>query len=159
MLISNKTRGGKMLTDLILYLHKENVYNISLFLSPLGIKASHDLIKMLNILAKKQKISEFKGDKILLDFISNNLKPIIRYNMKLVNNTFIPSELYNIPILHQKVKDADCSGVYVFVHTSGKIGLGSALSCRDRLQDHLNSFYGHRPNTFLHKWVLDNGGD
>lgn len=171
-ILSNKTIGGKMLTDLILHLHKENVYNIPLFLSPLGIKASHDLIKMLNILAKKQKISKFKGDNILLDFISNNLKPLIRYNMKLVNNTFIPfpggrsprdrpegtSEFYNIPILHQKVKDADCSGVYVFVHTSGKIGLGSALSCRDRLQDHLNSFYGHRPSTFLHKWVLDNGG-
>lgn len=69
------------------------------------------------------------------------------------------SELYNIPILHQKVKDADCSGVYVFVHASGKIGLGSALSGRDRLQDHLSSFYGHRPSTFLHKWVLDNGGN
>lgn len=36
--------------------------------------------------------------------------------------------------------------------------MGSALSCRDRLQDHMNSFYGHRPRTFLHNWIIDNGG-
>lgn len=41
--------GGKLLTELILSLHKQNVYNIPLFLTPLGIKASHDLIKMLNL--------------------------------------------------------------------------------------------------------------
>ena len=156
-ILSNKTRGGKMLTELILHLHKENVYNIPLFLSPLGIKASIDLINMINLLPDKQK-SKFKGDNLLLDFIKNNLKPIIRYNLKSTNNTFIPTEVYNIPIIRQSVKDADCSGVYVFLHISGKLGLGSALSCRDRLQYHLNSFYGNRPGTFLHKWILDNGG-
>lgn len=138
-----------MLTELILHLHKENVHNIPLFLSPLGIKASNDLIKMINILAKKQKKSKFKGDNLLLEFISNHLKPIIRYNMQLSLNTFIPIKTYMIPILRQKVEDADCSGVYIFVHKSGKIGIGSALSCRDRLHDHLNSFYGHRITTFL----------
>ena len=45
---------------------------------------------------------------ILLDFIKNNLKPIIRYNLKSTNNTFIPTEVYNIPIIRQSVKDADC---------------------------------------------------
>ena len=29
--LSNKTIGGKMLTDLVFHLHKENVYNIPLF--------------------------------------------------------------------------------------------------------------------------------
>ena len=66
--------------------------------------------------------------------------------------------MYNIPILRQKIEDADCSGVYIFKHISGKLAVGSALSCRDRLQDHLNSFYGHRPKTFLHEWVINNGG-
>ena len=104
---------------------------------------------MINILAMKRK-SKFKGDNLLLEFISNHLKPIIRYNMQLSHNIFVPIKDYKIPILRHKVENADCSGVYIFVHKSGKIGIGSALSCRDRLQDHLNSFYGHRITTFLH---------
>lgn len=43
---------------------------------------------MINVLANKN--SKFKGDNMLLDFISSNLRPNLRYNMKLTNNTFIP---------------------------------------------------------------------
>lgn len=59
-------------------------------------------------------------------------------------NTISPLNRFYIHILRQKVEGADCSCVYVFVHGSGKIGIGwspAALSCRDRLQDHLNSFF------------------
>lgn len=130
---------------------------IPLFLTPLGIKASHDLIKMINLLPEDKK-SKFRGDNLLLDFFNLHSKPIMRYNMKSSLTRIIPIKSYNIPLLYQKVEDADCSGIYVFVHKTGNIGLGSALSCRDRLQDHMNSFYGNRPNTFLHRWILDNGG-
>ena len=143
-----------------------NIYNIHLFLTPIGVKASLDLINMMNLLPSSTKISpkksdilsDFKGDVLLLDFIVDHLNPIIRYNLEFNENTYTPIKMYNIPILRQKVEDADCSGVYIFKHKSGKLAVGSALSCRDRLQDHLNSFYGHRPKTFLHEWVLENGG-
>ena len=86
----------------------------------------------------------------------NNERPYPRFSTK-ATRTFDdvdnddPSEDASRPTKRQKVEDADCSGVYVFLHKSGKMGIGSAISCRDRLQDHLNSFYGHRPTTFLHK--------
>ena len=143
-----------------------NIYNIHLFLTPIGVKASLDLINMINLLPSSTKISQkksdilsdFKGDVLLLEFIVNHLNPIIRYNLEFNENTYTPIKMYNIPILRQKVEDADSLGVYIFKHKSGKLAVGSALSCRDRLQDHLNSFYGHRPKTFLHEWVLENGG-
>lgn len=74
--------------------------------------------------------------------------------MKSSLTRIIPIKSYNIPLLYQKVEDADCSGIYVFVHKTGKIGLGSALSCRVRLQDLMNSFYGNRPNYIVEYWTM-----
>ncbi len=60
--------------------------------------------------------------------------------------------MYHLPIEYQKVIDGDCSGVYCFVHKeSGKYGIsGSAISFRNRLNDHMNSFYGNRLRSHLH---------
>lgn len=158
-ILNKKSLGAILLTELILNLHKQNVHSIPLFLTPLAIKASHDLIKMINLLqGSSKKNSKLKKDNILLDLKKNHLNPIIRYNMESCLKTYNPIKSYNVPILDKKVEDADCSGVYVFLDKTGKKGIGSDLSCRDRLQDHMNSFYGHRPRTFLHNWVIVNGG-
>jgi hypothetical protein len=105
------------------------------------------MIKLLPL----DKKSKFKGDNLLLEFLYTQLNPILRYNMESSLTTITPMKSYKIPLLYQKVEDADCSGIYVFLHKTGNIGLGSALSCRDRLQDHMNSFYGNRTKTFLHR--------
>jgi hypothetical protein len=78
--------------------------------------------------------------------------------MQLSLKTIKPNHMYNIPLKYQKVIDGDCSGIYCFVHISGKFGIGSAISLRNRLNDHLNSLYGHRLKSYLHEWVIANGG-
>ena len=49
-ILKDKTRGGVLLSNVILNLHKQNKLDLPLFLTPIGIKASHDLINMLNLL-------------------------------------------------------------------------------------------------------------
>lgn len=66
--------------------------------------------------------------------------------------------MYNLPLEYQKVIDGDCSGIYCFVHISGKFGISSAISFRKRLNDHMNSLNGHRLKSYLHEWVIANGG-
>ena len=66
-----------------------NKYNIHLFLTPIGVKASLDLINMMNLLPSSTKIYPIKpgdspgfmGDVLLLEFIVNHLNLIIRYNL------------------------------------------------------------------------------
>lgn len=41
---------------------------------------------------------------------------------------------------------------------TGYYGIGSAISCRSRLIDHMNSFNGHRLRSHLHDWIITNGG-
>lgn len=73
--------------------------------------------------------------------------------------TIITIDEYKLPIAHQRVLDGDCSGIYCFKHKpSGKYGIGSALSCRNRLNDHINSLNGHRTRAKLHDWIINNGG-
>jgi hypothetical protein len=50
------------------------------------------------------------------------------------------------------------SGIYIFYHNSGKFAIGSALSFKRRLTDHLNQFKGHRTMQKLQKFVDANGG-
>src|SRR6218665_2002200 len=79
--------------------------------------------------------------------------------MQLSLNTIKPNIMYDLPLKYQKVIDGDCSGIYCFVHKeTGNYGIGSAISCRDRLYDHMNSFYGHRLKSRPHGRVLANGG-
>jgi hypothetical protein len=143
-ILKDKTRGGILLSNVILNLHKENKLGLPLYLTPMGIKASHDLIDMLNFLPTNNN-SRFKGDNLLLDSLSSKTNLVIRYNMENTLKTIIPIVEYKLPIGYQKVLDGDCSGLYCFIHkTTGKDGIGSALSCRNRLNDHINSLNGHR---------------
>jgi hypothetical protein len=62
-ILKDKTRGGVLLSNVILNLHKQNKLGLPL-LTPIGIKASHDLINMLNLLPTNNN-SKFKGDNFL----------------------------------------------------------------------------------------------
>jgi hypothetical protein len=105
---------------------------------------------MINLLPENNN-SGFKGDNLLFEFLSNNFNKLFRYNMKLDLKTIKPIIMYDLPLEYQKVADGDCSGIYCFVHKStGDYGIGSALSCRSRLIDHMNSFNGHRLRSHLH---------
>jgi hypothetical protein len=70
--------------------------------------------------------------------------------MQLSLKTIKPNIMYDLPLGYQKVIDRDCSGVYCFIHKSGKFGIGSAISFRARVNGHMNSFYGHRLRFHLH---------
>jgi hypothetical protein len=128
------------LSNVIYHIHDQNKLNLPLFLTSKGIKASHDLINMLNLLPENNN-SNFKGDNLLFEFLSNNFNKLFRFNMQLSLKTIKPNIMYDLPIEYQKVIDGDCSGIYCFVHKkTGKYGIGSAISFRNRLNDHMNSF-------------------
>lgn len=146
-----------LLSNIIYQIHGQNKLNLPLFLTSKGIKASHDLINMINLLPENNN-SGFKGDNLLFEFLSNNFNKLFRFNMQLSLKTIKPNIMYDLPLGYQKVIDGDCSGVYCFVHKkTGKYGIGSAISLRNRLNDHMNSFYGNRLRSHLHDWVIANG--
>lgn len=157
-ILEDKSRGGVLLSKVIYHIHNENKLNLPLFLTSKGLKASHDLINMLNLLPENNN-SSFKGDNLLYEFLINNCEKFFRFNLELSLKTIKPNLMYDIPLKYQKVIDGDCSGIYCFMHKeTGSYGIGSAISCRDRLYDHMNSFYGHSLKSGLHEWVLANGG-
>jgi len=150
-IINDKSKGGILLSKVIYLLHDQNKLNMPLFLTTKGIKASQDLINMVNLLPENNN-SYFKGDNVLYEFLDKNYNKLFRFNMHLSLNKIIPNITYNLPIKNQKVIDGDCSGIYWFLHVkTGNIGIGSAISCRSRLKDHMNSFNGLRLKSHLHE--------
>jgi hypothetical protein len=103
-ILKDKTRGGVLLSNVILNLHKQNKLGLALFLTPIGIKASHDLINMLNLLPTNNN-SKFKGDNLLLDYLNSKTNMVIRYNMENSLKTIIPIVGYDLPIAYQRVLD------------------------------------------------------
>ncbi len=157
-ILKDKTRGGVLLTKVIYHISEQNSLALPLFLTAKGIKASHALIYMLNLLPVGCD-SKYKGDNLLFQFLIENYNQIHRYNMKLTLKEINPLSVYSLPIAKQKVIDGDCTGIYCFKHVdTGYCSIGSALSCRNRLNEHMVSVNGHRPQTFFHKWISENGG-
>jgi len=157
-ILKDKSRGGLLLGKVIYHISEQNSLGLPLFLTAKGIKASHALIDMLNLLPVYCD-SKFKGDNLLFQFLSENYNQIYRYNMELNLKEINPYCVYSLPIGKQKVIDGDCTGIYCFKHVDlGYCSIGSALSCRNRLNEHMSSLKGHRPQTFFHQWVLNNGG-
>ena len=149
-ILNDKSKGGVLLSNVIYHIHDQNKFNLPLFLTSKGIKASHDLINMINLLPENNN-SGFKGDNLLFEFLSNNFNKLFRFNMQFSLKTIKPNIMYDLPLGSQKVIDGDCSGVYCFVHKkTGEYGIGSAISFRNRLNDHMNSFYGNRLRSHLH---------
>ena len=48
-ILSDKSRGGVLLSKVIYHIYDQNKLNLPLFLTSIGIKASHDLINMINL--------------------------------------------------------------------------------------------------------------
>ena len=156
-ILNDNSRGGVLISQVIYHIHDQNKLNLSLFLTSIGIKASHDLINMVNILPENHN-SIFKGDNLLFEFLSNNFNKLFGFNMMVSLKTINPNIMYNLPLEYKKVIDGDCFGIYCFVHTkTGNYGVGSAISCLSRLLYHMNSFNGHRLRSHLHNWIMANG--
>jgi len=149
-ILKDKTRGGLLLSKVIYLFLEQNSLGLPLFLTAKGIKASHALIDMLNLLPVDCD-SKFKGDNLLFQFLSENYSQIHRYNMELNLKEVKLICVYSLPIGKQKVIDGDCIGIYCFKHAElGYYSIGSALSRRNRLNEHMVSLNGHRPQTFFH---------
>ena len=71
-----------MLSKVIHHVVDQNKLNLPLFLTSKGIKASHDLISMINLLPENNN-SEFKGDNLLFEFLNDNYNKLFRFNMHL----------------------------------------------------------------------------
>lgn len=106
-ILNDKSRGGVLLSNVIYHIHNKNKLNLPLFLTSKGIKASHDLINMLNLLPVNN-YSGFKGDNLLFEFLSNNSNKLLRFNMQLSLKTIKPNIMYDLPLGSQKVIDGDC---------------------------------------------------
>jgi hypothetical protein len=129
-ILKDNTRGGLLLSNIIQNIFEQNRLGLPLFLTPKGIKASHDLINMLNLLPVDNS-SKFKGDNFLFDYLSKASNLVFRYNMELTLKIINPINVFELPLGSQKVVDGDCSGLYCFKHKNiDKYGIGSALSCR-----------------------------
>lgn len=63
-ILNDKSKGGVLLSNVIYHIHNENKLKLPLFLTSKGIKASHDLINMINLLPDNNNY-EFKGDNLL----------------------------------------------------------------------------------------------
>lgn len=145
-----------LLNKVIYHINSHNILNLPLLLTSKGIKASHYLMNIINILGENN-YSPFKGDNILFVFLSDQFSKLFRLNMQLSLKTIKPNIMYDLPLGHNKVIDRDCSGIYCFVHKTGKFGIGSAISFPSRVNGYMNSFYGHCLRSHLHDWVMGNG--
>lgn len=140
--------GGLLVQKLLIHIVHQEQLGLPIYLSQLGIDASYKLIGMLNDLPHN-RISAFTGDNNIYEHLHNTLNYKFAYNMlpSLTDITHIDS--YTFPI--RNMRNGMDSGVYAFVHNdSGHVGIGSAISFRARLTDHMRSFTGKRDTTFMH---------
>jgi hypothetical protein len=140
--------GGLLVQKLLIHIVQQEQLGIPLFLSPLGISASHNLISMLNDLPSNL-ISLFSGDNVLFEYLHNSLEYKYVYNVVPSWTEISLIESHSLPT--SRLRNGMDSGVYAFIHNeSGSVGIGSALSFRRRLTNHIRSFTGGRETTFMH---------
>lgn len=145
--------GGQLIQQSLFNLIKD-IPLVPIYLTPKGIEAASLLSEMLNTLAK----SDFKDDSQLYSFL-RSAKSSYNIHYTLSNGHLLPHNKYTLPLKYQEVEFGEDSGVYgFFFNGDEKLGLGSAISCRTRLTDHMASFYDNRPQQFMHKYVMRNGG-
>jgi len=85
-ILDDKSRGGVLLSKIIYNMHDQNKLNLPLFLTKKGIKASHDLINMINLLPENDS-SSFKGDNLLYEFLNNRYNKLFRFNMHITQHS------------------------------------------------------------------------
>lgn len=141
--------GGLLVQKLLIHIVQQEPLGLPIFLSHLGVTASHNLIGMLNDLPHNG-ISPFPGDNRIFEHLHNALGYKYTYNMLPSLTDISHIESYTLPVMN--LRNGMDSGVYAFVHNeSGNVGIGSAISFRGRLTDHMRSFNGTRETTFMHE--------
>lgn len=146
-LAHDNTPGGQLIHKCLTSLTRDLRKELPLYLTPKGVDATVALTKMLNCLAT----SHFKNDQVLYTFLSSvESEYSVHYSKS--RNSIVPNNSYSLPLKHQKVLSAHDSGIYGFF-LEDKLGLGSAISCRARLTDHMASFNGNRRQHFMHQYV------
>lgn len=155
-ILSNNTRGGVLLSQLVEKMHLDNPLHIPLTLSNVGQAASIQLINMINDLPTNS--SPFAGDLLVFNYVSNWISDLdIRFNFEVVKGDIVPTVSYTLPIGLAKFPEAMDSGVYQFTHkTLPDYGIGSATHFRSRLSTHMASFIKQR--MYMHKWFVGHGG-
>lgn len=154
---SDSSLGGSLVMQSILNVDKQLGDNIPVYLTSKGILAAQTLSNMLNDL----KASDFGLDSQLLTYLSDSVNMNYTLHFDIQSTTVNPNNVFTLPLGELEVPNMHDSGVYGFFFTSmddSKLGLGSALSCEARLNDHINSFKGRRIQQFMHKYVMTNGG-
>ncbi len=156
--VANDTSpGGLLVQKLLTNLISQEQLGLPMYLSPLGVQATAQLVHMVNSLPMNGD-SNFTGDNLMFDYLNSAVTFKMDYNMALDLQQITPTISYTLPLRRQDVLNGQNAGVYAFIHDSGHVGIGSAMTCTARLQDHLRSFTGSRDSTFMHTWVKEHGG-
>lgn len=171
--------GSKLILDYLKNLANKNKVNVSIQFTNTGVKSTIDLINMINelyLFTLDKNNPNVKDHKLLFEFITARWNPDFKFYFELGETNIVLKDVsaqkislsswkkldisnQNTNIKSEEFTDAYTSGVYCFTHLpTGKIGIGSSISCAARLRDHISSFNGHRTRTFLHDWVNKNGG-
>lgn len=156
----NKTAGGVLVRQSLINLIKQLGNDVPIYLTPKGIESAKMLTDMLNALIKSDK---FKCDAQIFYYLYDNVECQYKLHFDITSSDIKPYNSFTLPLKQQgeAVPNADDSGIYgFFMHSeeSIKVGLGSAISCRARLVDHMASFNGHRTQQFMHKFVMAGEG-
>lgn len=154
----NNTPGGVVMKRLFYNLVNQLGNDLPIYLTPKGIEAATMLTGMLNTLFES---NSFKSDAGLYTYLSNSVTNTYKMHFDITSPMIKAYCDYTLPLGTKVVPNAYDSGIYgFFLNTQDggiKVGLGSSISCRARLIDHMASFYGHRTQQFMHKFVMDNG--
>jgi hypothetical protein len=161
--MKDNSPGGLLVRELFGNLHDQFGKSLPLHLTSAGLDAVKILVIHLNALFE---LTDFQGDINLFTYLSGQVKNVYNIHFDIFQNDVVPFNPFLLPLGNQVVPNAYDSGVYGFFHQvehapsdiSIHLGIGSATSCRSRLVDHMASLKGHRPQQFMHKFILDNGG-
>jgi hypothetical protein len=147
------TNGGKLIQAILDNLVAQLGDHLPIYLTPTGINSASILSPMLNAL----ETSSHEGDRVLFSYLCDSVTSSYNLHFDINLASIVPNKAYTLPLGTQKVPQAHGSGVYGFFFND-ELGLGSAVSCRARLVDHMASFYNHRDQNYMHKFVMSHGG-
>jgi hypothetical protein len=132
---------------------------LPIYLTSQGILGAKMLSGMLNGLLQS---SQFEVDTNLFPYLLDKVNCSYNLNFDVTSSIVEPLQSFSLPLKRQEVPHINDSGVYgFFLKTQDgltHLGLGSALSCEDRLVDHIASLNSKRSQQFMHQFILANGG-
>lgn len=158
-IFADKSPGGILVGDVIRHVHNQNQLKVPLHLTQHGLDHSRRLITMLNDLpCVGSNSSKFMGDNYLFDFLSSQYQYTYRYTMDTTSSIILPTQSFDLPLGRQIFPHGMNTGIYAFIHDTGNTYIGSNIAFRPRLINHLECFRGEHKPTYMHTWIMDNGG-